>query len=273
MTRPFAEVIGDPIAQSRSPLIHKFWLERLGLDGDFIRTRVTAATLGGHLQTRRREALWRGCNVTIPHKITILDHLDEIDDGGVGAVNCVVRDGGSLRGLNTDVLGVAEALAGAGKTGPMVLVGGGGAARAAMAWLKQEEIEDVRLIVRDRDKAEALLADFALAGRVCTPDDATEAIAGAVGLINATPLGMNGFPAMPDALLDALKAMAGDGFVLDMVYSPIDTPLLRRAATIGLTPVDGLAMLIGQAKSAFQLFFGEAPPAAEDEALRALLTA
>ena len=271
MTVPYAEVIGDPIAQSRSPLIHKFWLERLGIEGDYIRTRVPAAALGEHLRARQADALWRGCNVTIPHKITVLDHLDEIDGGGVGAVNCVVPDGRGLRGLNTDVLGIAEALSMVGKAGPMVVIGGGGAARAAMAWLKQERVEDIRLIARDRNKGEALLSDFAFTGPVYAPTDAGEVLAGATGLINATPLGMKGFPAMPDTVLDALETMAGDGFVLDMVYSPIDTALLKGAASIGLTAVDGLAMLIGQAKSAFRLFFGEAPPTADDEALRALL--
>ena len=272
MTIPYAEVIGDPIAQSRSPLIHRFWLENLGLEGDFVRTQVTSGSLGDHLQRRREDSRWRGCNVTIPHKIAILDHLDRIDEGGVGAVNCVVREGSGLRGLNTDVLGIEEALAGAARGGPMVLIGAGGAARAAMAWLRHQGIRDIRVVARDEGKAEALLADFSCTGRAFTPAKACDAVADAAGMLNATPLGMRGFPAMPADLLDALNGMARDGFVLDMVYSPIDTELLKRAARLGLTAVDGLAMLIGQARSAFRLFFGEAPPAAADPALRALLT-
>jgi shikimate dehydrogenase len=272
MTSPYAEVIGDPIAQSKSPLIHRFWLERTGIDGDFVRTRVPAEALGDHLQSRRDQPGWRGCNVTIPHKIAILDHLDQVDDGGVGAVNCVIAEAGGLRGLNTDVLGIDEALSANGKAGPMVLIGGGGAARAAMAWLKQQAPEEIRVVARDLAKAEALLADFSCAGRVFSPAQGREALADAAGLLNATPLGMNEFPPMPDTLLDALGEMRPRGFVLDMVYAPIDTELLKRAAAAGLVAVDGLAMLIGQAKSAFRLFFGESPPADADAELRDLLT-
>src|SRR5207253_5298056 len=101
----FAEVIGDPIAQSKSPVIHRYWLDRLGIEGDYVRTRVAADELAGFLARRRSDPEWRGCNVTIPHKETIIPLLDRLDPSAeaIGAVNCVVPEGGALVGYNTDI--------------------------------------------------------------------------------------------------------------------------------------------------------------------------
>jgi shikimate dehydrogenase len=272
MSLPYAEVIGDPIGHSKSPRIHGFWLEKLGIEGDYRATRVEAADLGDYLASRRQDPAWRGCNVTIPHKISVMEHLEEIESVEVGAVNCIVPDGNRLRGLNTDVRGLSAALEGCDADGPVVLIGAGGAARAALAWMKSAGVSEMRVLAREPSKGEALLQDFDCKGRVFGFDDAGRALAGAAGLLNGTPLGMNGFDPMPPVLLEALDTIQPGGFVLDMVYAPVETELLKRARSEGLEALDGLAMLIGQAKSAFHLFFGALPPADDDAELRAILT-
>lgn len=272
MAIPYAEVIGDPIAHSKSPRIHNFWLESLGLTGDYRATRVAASDLPTYLASRRQDADWRGCNVTIPHKISVMEHMDLVDSAEVGAVNCVVPDGDRLRGLNTDVLGIGDALEGCGTKGPVALIGAGGAARAALAWMKASNVAEMRVIARDPSKARALLDDFGCSGHVFGFEEAGTALADAVGLLNGTPLGMDGFGPMPSDLLGGLESMRSNGFVLDMVYAPVETDLLKRAAQADLKTIDGLAMLIGQARSAFHLFFGAFPPAESDAELRTILT-
>src|SRR5437660_4690536 len=135
----FAEVIGDPVAQSKSPLIHKYWLDRLRSAGDYVRTRVPTDELASFLNLRRSDANWRGCNVTIPHKQAIVPLLDRLDPGAqaIGAVNCVVPEGDALVGYNTDVEGVAAALdSTALENRAAVVIGAGGGARAVLAYLK-----------------------------------------------------------------------------------------------------------------------------------------
>lgn len=272
MAISYAEVIGDPIAHSKSPLIHGFWLDRLGLPGSYRATRVEPSGLADYLASRREDPDWRGCNVTIPHKIAALQHLDRIDSAEIGAVNCIVREGDRLRGLNTDVLGIAAALEGCDVRGPVILIGAGGAARAALAWMKAAGVPEIRVLAREPSRGRALLEDFGCSGRSHGFEEAKEALADAAGLLNGTPLGMNGFDPMPETVLDALPTLRQGAFVLDMVYAPVDTALLDSARAARLTAVDGLAMLIGQAKSAFHLFFGALPPADGDDALRAMLT-
>lgn len=272
MNVPYAEVIGDPIAQSKSPVIHLFWLEKLGLEGDYRRAHVKAAELEAYLTGRRQDPHWRGCNVTIPHKQTILRLLDEIDDQGIGAVNCVVPRGGKLVGLNTDAAGVAEALGQIDSGAPVALVGAGGAARAGLAALKSYGVPQIRVVARQTAAAAALLEEFGISGAAFSFGDAREALAGCGGVINASPLGMNGYPDMPDAVLTGLPSLRANAFVLDMVYAPLRTAFLGRAEVVGLRAVDGLAMLIGQAAQAFRLFFGADAPREHDAELRALLT-
>jgi len=272
MSRPYAEVIGDPIVHSKSPRIHNFWLDRLGLAGRYCATRVAASELGHFLADRRGDPDWRGCNVTIPHKIAAMAHLDAVEGAEIGAVNCIIPEGGRLRGLNTDVLGLAEALSGCAVGGPVVLVGAGGAARAALAWMRSTGVTDIRVVARESGKAERLLADFGAEGRIFGFDEAEVALTDAVGLLNGTPLGMNGFDPMPDSILTGLTRLERSSFVLDMVYAPVETGLLKAANQLGLRSIDGLLMLIGQAKAAFNLFYGRQPPADADVALRTILT-
>jgi len=242
----YAEVIGNPIAHSKSPAIHRFWLKKLGLDGDYKATLVTE--LDAYFESRRGDPDWRGCNVTAPHKEAVIPLLDEASP--IGAVNCIVREGGRLLGLNTDVEGIVEAVAGAARA-KVVLIGAGGAAKAARAALADAG-EIVSITRQNIEK--------------------TELISGATLIINATPLGMAHAGPMPAKLLAALSSAAPGATVLDMVYEPLETPLLQAARAAGLRTVDGLAMLIGQARRAFRLFFGAEPPAEHDAELRLLLS-
>ena len=269
MTLPYAEVIGDPIAQSKSPLIHGFWLEKLGLEADYRACHVTAGELGDYFARRRKDAQWRGCNITLPHKLAALDHVS--DPGGVrasiGAINTVARDGeGALFGTNTDAAGFLGPILDLPLEGaPVILVGSGGAANAILFALAQVGAGPVTILARNPLKAAALLSRFGLKGEAKSID---AALPSAQLLVNASPLGMRG---QPPLALD-LAPLPDDAVVYDIVYAPLETGLLRAARARGLETVDGLEMLIGQAALAFELFFGQAPPEGQDEELRALLT-
>jgi shikimate dehydrogenase len=152
-----------------------------------------------------------------------------------------------------------------------VLIGTGGAARAGLAALKSCGASQLRLIARNKESAEALLDDFPVRGAAFAFEDAEDAIGGCAGIVNATPLGMDGYPAMPDLVLQALEKAGPKGFALDMVYAPLRTRFLARAEEAGLATIDGLAMLIGQAAEAFCYFYGADAPRQHDPELRELL--
>lgn len=281
---PYAEVIGDPIAQSKSPAIHTYWLDRLGLDAAYRARHVAAGELAGYLAARRSDADWRGCNVTMPHKQAVMPLLDRLDPlaARVGAVNTIVRGAdGTLSGHNTDVAGFLEPLR------PLLdrphlfrmarVLGTGGAARAIVVALAAENFVVV-LAGRDPAKARALLDELTppgehhaidLAHFADLTDFAFDDRAGCLDLIvNASPLGMAGQPALA---FDFSHAPPGS-VVYDIVTDPLDTPLLQAARAAGFRTIDGLAMLIGQAAAAFGHFFGRPPPRDEGDAqLRALL--
>ena len=274
MSLPFAEVIGDPVAQSKSPLIHKHWLQVLGIEGDYLRTRVETGSLSAFLTDRRTDPNWRGCNVTVPHKETIVPQLDVLDAsaGTVGAVNCVVPRDGRLFGFNTDVDGIAAALdATEVEGGQVILIGAGGAARAAVAYLAGRNVASITILARDPNKAESLrqLAPQSTFQFLEMADDRAPSVPAAI--INASPLGMVGCPAMPERLLSLIADRASGATVFDMVYNPLETPFLLAGRHAGGRAVDGLTMLIGQAAKAFELFFGLAAPP-PDQRLRNLLT-
>lgn len=270
MTRPYAEVIGDPITHSKSPLIHRFWLGKRGIDADYRATRVAADDLGTFLRKRAADPAWRGCNVTLPHKVTTLDHV--ADPGGVrdgiGAANTVFRgeDGGAIV-TNTDAAGFYAPLADVDLRGrEVIVVGAGGAARAVLFALARMGTGRVTLLNRTPLKGAALLARFGLKGQAL-PLDAR--LPRAALLVNASSLGMEGQPALD---LD-LAPLADDAIVYDIVYAPLVTPLLAAAEARGLETIDGLEMLVGQAAAAFELFFGVPAPRDHDAQLRAALLA
>ncbi|MDB5689480.1 MAG: shikimate 5-dehydrogenase [Sphingomonas bacterium] len=280
---PFAEVIGDPIAHSKSPLIHGFWLERLGLAGVYRATHVLPEDLGTYIAARRGDPAWRGCNVTLPHKQAVMPYLDRVDEtaAAIGAVNTVVRAGDELVGYNSDAPGFLEPLR------PILarqhlfrlarIIGSGGAARAVAHALWGVGFTLVA-IARDPAKAEALVAPFD-PGHVHVGDlmelarptgFAFDDRAGILDLVvNATSLGMVG-----KAPLEIDWSHVPPGAVIyDLVYAPLDTPLLVEARARGHRAIDGLDMLIGQAAVAFEKFYGVRAPRDQDAALRALLVA
>jgi shikimate dehydrogenase len=267
----YAEVIGDPIAQSKSPIIHKHWLSQLAIEGNYQRTRVATDELATFLDRRRSDPDWRGCNVTIPHKETIIPLLDRLDPDAksIGAVNCVVPEGGALVGHNTDIDGVAAALQSTPLAGrKAALIGAGGGARATIAFLRREGTGRIALVVRNPARAEALrsLVD----GYILPFDQADVAFGGAAAIVNASPLGMAGADPMPQALLQAVSDHACGATLFDMVTTPAETDFLTVGQSAGAKCVDGLNMLVGQAARAFELFFGHrAPP--PDAQLRDLL--
>ena len=280
----FAEVIGDPIAQSKSPAIHNYWLGKLGLEAEYRACHVTADGLAEYLAERRDDPAWRGCNVTMPHKQAIVPLLDRLEIGAelVGAVNTVTRRrNGMLIGSNTDGAGFLEPLR------PVLakehlfrmarVLGTGGAARAIVAALAEHGIVVV-LAGRDPARARALLDSIDPDGEhhavdlahFADPTDFTfDDRKGCFDLIvNASPLGMRGQPPLE---FDFSHAPPGS-LVYDIVTHPVDTDFLKAARAAGFRTIDGLAMLIGQAAVAFEKFFSVPPPRDDGDAeLRRIL--
>lgn len=267
---PFAEVIGDPIAQSKSPLIHGFWLKKLGMAGSYRRCHVKPDELADYVARRRDDADWCGCNITIPHKIDVLDHVS--DPGGVkgsiGAANTIARDdSGALFATNTDAGGFFAPLAGVDLAGkPVVLIGAGGAARAVLFALSKMDVGPVTLLNRNVLKGSMLLAAFGLKGKALPLGSI---LPSAALLVNTSALGMTG----QSPLTIDLSPLPAEAVVYDIVYAPLITDLIVQAEDRGLATIDGLEMLVGQAALAFELLFGAAPPREHDEELREILLA
>ncbi|CAN5364769.1 shikimate dehydrogenase [soil metagenome] len=266
----YAEVIGDPIGHSKSPLIHGFWIEALGLDARYERRHVLPGDLAGYFAERRGDRDWRGCNITIPHKQAALDHVG--DPGGVrqsiGAINTVLHQpDATLIGTNTDAAGFYAPITDRDLAGkPVAVIGAGGAARAVLFALSRAGVGPVTLLNRNVLKGAALLAAFGLKGKALPLGSA---LPPAALVVNTSALGMVG---QPPLTID-LSPLPDDAIVYDIVYAPIETELLAQADARGLETIDGLEMLVGQAAVAFELFFGAAPPRERDEDLRALLLA
>ncbi|HEX8642237.1 MAG TPA: shikimate dehydrogenase [Allosphingosinicella sp.] len=265
---PYAEVIGDPIDHSKSPLIHEFWLEKLGLIAEYRAVRVEAAGLASYLASRCSDPFWRGCSVTAPLKEAAAAEV--ADPTGVcrrlGACNAVFRSPlGCGIGANTDLLGVAEVLTAAeASLNRVCVVGTGGAARAVLECLRVRGAGEAVLLARQPDRARA----EAKGAKVYALADAAAAMAGASCAINASPLGMDLMPAMPQPLLEALSRTDAGAAVIDLVYAPLETEWLRRGRELGRRTANGLTALVGQAAPAFELFFGAPAPREHDRELR-----
>jgi|TARA_R100000501_G_scaffold13151_4_gene24115 shikimate dehydrogenase len=272
MNRPYAEVIGDPIAHSKSPLMHQFWLRQLGIDADYRATHVPTADLPAYFTDRRRDPAWRGCNVTVPHKSAVLEYIDGStgDVGAIGAANTLAKsqsdtDGG-ITGHNTDAEGFMRPLQHVDLTGKNVgVIGAGGAARAVLYALGKCRPAGITVYNRTPERAKRIIDDLGIDARTAT----LEALCPDVDLlVNTSTLGMAGAPPLG---ID-LSSMPRDGIVYDIVYAPLETALLAQARERGLRAIDGLGMLIGQAMAAFRIFFHSEPPSGKEDELRALLT-
>jgi shikimate dehydrogenase len=269
-----AGVMGWPIAHSRSPKIHNYWFARYGVEGAYVPLPVEP----GKLETALRAlpALgFSGCNLTIPHKEAALAFLDSVDPAAqrIGAVNCVVVDkAGALIGRNYDGFGfVASLQEGAphwrGEAGPCVVIGAGGGARAIVSGLIDAGAREIRLLNRTRARADRLAQDFGAPVAAYDWEERHDALAGAALLVNATSQGMVG----QEPLDLSLAALPASAVVADIVYAPLETPLLAAARARGATPVDGLGMLLHQARPAFRDWTGVAPEVTPE--LRALIEA
>lgn len=274
MLEPYADLIGDPVAHSLSPAIHGHWLKALGLAGSYRAVRCPPETLGAYFGSRQPDPLWRGCNVTMPLKEKAAARLDWLEGGAArsGAVNCVVPRDGRLEGYNTDIdalLCAMEAIDIEGKRA--IVLGSGGAARAALVALGQRNADRV-VLARDPGKRLTLRA---LGSDIqCAPLTAIrEALEDAVLIINATPLGMAGAEEMPLFMLERLQEASSAPLAIDLVYRPVETEFLAAARAAGMHTIDGLTLLIGQARRAFELFFEVAPPPGDDDLRTALLRA
>jgi shikimate dehydrogenase len=257
-----AGLIGWPVAQSRSPMLHGYWLRKYAIQGAYLPLPVAPGRLGVAL--RGLSALgFAGCNITIPHKQEAVRLVDRVDAVGrrMGAINLVVVEAdGSLSGYNKDGYGFIENLRDGdpgwrGDRGPAVVLGAGGGARSVVASLLDEGAPEILLAIRTAARAMAIAAEFGAPVRALDWAERHAALAGAALLVNTTNQGMLGQPPL-DLALDALP---GTALVCDIVYNPLDTPLLLAARRRGNPVVNGLGMLLHQARPAFEAWFGVAP--------------
>ena len=275
-----AGVMGWPVAHSLSPVLHGHWLDRYGVNGSYAAIPVEPGNLPAALGGLAEKG-FRGVNLTVPHKEAALDCVDSIDDTArrIGAVNTIlVGDDGALSATNTDAYGLIENIrAGAAAAldsrfggRPAVILGAGGAARAAVVGLADAGVAEIRVVNRTVARAEALarlLGDTGARFAALGWGGAAAALTDAGLLINTSTLGMAG---QPPLALD-LSALPADAVVNDIVYAPLETDLLAAARARGNPAIDGLGMLLHQARAGFRAWFGTDPEVDED--LRAAVLA
>lgn len=270
---PLAAVIGSPISHSRSPALHTHWLKRYGIRGYYIPMDISQNDLSDVIRMMPKMG-FVGANVTIPHKETVLRLADLVTDRAalIGAANTLIfREDGKIHADNTDGYGFVENLRSGApdwkpKSGPAAVFGAGGACRAVLASLIDIGVTEIRLSNRTRARADALREEFGAKIKVVDWVKAGNMLDGAVTVVNSSSLGMVGKPEMR-VPLDGLSPNA---VVTDLVYTPLETRLLKHAKSIGCTTVDGLGMLIYQAAPAFERWFGQRPEV-DDETRRVVL--
>ena len=267
-----AGVFGWPVEHSKSPRLHGHWLKRYGVDGAYV--HLPAEPDAFKTEVRRLAAAgWRGANVTIPHKEAALALADRMSDRAraIGAANTLIFENGEIAADNTDGYGFIENLRAGAPTWrpdrPAAILGAGGASRAIIWSLIEAGAPAIRLSNRTRARAEALSDEFGPKVSVIEWDNRADALADAGLIVNTTSLGMKGQP----PLELEFNAAPDDAVATDIVYTPLITPFLEQAEARGLTIVDGLGMLLHQARPGFEAWFGAAPEV--DEELRALMLA
>ncbi|TCP40291.1 shikimate dehydrogenase [Rhodovulum marinum] len=269
---PLAGVIGSPVAHSKSPMLHRHWLERYGIRGFYIPMDVSQTDLKEVLAALPKMG-FVGVNVTIPHKETILGLADLVSDRAalIGAANTLIfRADGKVHADNTDGIGFIENLRQGAPgweptSGPAAVLGAGGAARAVVTALAEQGVREIRVSNRTRSRAEALRAEFGPKIVVHDWVQAANMLDGAATVVNTTSLGMVG----KSEFRVPLDALSPGTVVSDLVYTPLETTFLREARARGCIAVDGLGMLLHQAAPGFERWFGRRPDV--DEAARAVV--
>ncbi|SON58191.1 Shikimate dehydrogenase [Hartmannibacter diazotrophicus] len=261
-THPRAGVIGWPVAHSRSPIIHRSWLDAYGIDGSYDLIPVPPQEIASFL-ANFADSGFVGANVTLPHKEAAFAAVGERCDPAaraLGAVNTIWLEDGLLYGANTDVTGFLANLDTSAPgwdrdAGPALVLGAGGAARAIVHGLASRGFAPIHVVNRTEEKAEAVAAQFPGVARAAAWSNIALLVPTARIIVNTTSLGMKG---QPDLVIDLSRARP-DAVVSDTVYVPLETPLLREARRNGLVAVDGLGMLLHQAVPGFARWFGVTP--------------
>jgi shikimate dehydrogenase len=276
MTHPdrfyLAGVMGMPIMHSRSPMLHNYWFKQQGMAGSYVPLAIQPTGLATALRALHPLG-FSGCNLTIPHKQEAMKIVDEVNDAArqIGAISCVtVRADSSLLGSNNDAFGFIRNIQQAqpqwrADAGPIVVIGAGGGSRAVCYGLMQEGAREIRLVNRSDARAQQLADDFGVPLQAYPWAQRHDVLAGAALVVNTTSQGMVGQTPL-DIHLDALPLSA---LVTDIVYSPLETPLLAAARLRGNVIVDGLGMLLHQGPPAWKSWFGLEPKVTPE--LRALV--
>jgi len=261
-----AGVVGAPVGQSLSPVVHNGWLAACGIDGVYVPFGLHPDRFEAFVEGLRGGGV-SGLNVTIPFKARALALADVADDAAqaAGAANLLLfRPDGTVEARNTDGLGLLAAFHDQAtevdfRTASVVILGAGGAARGALGALLAAGVGKITILNRTEVRAQALAELFGPRVKAAPLDEAGVVFEAAHIVINASAAGLEG----ADAPLLPLDRLPEGAVVMDMVYKPLRTPLLRQAESLGFTTVDGLAMLIGQARPSFEAFFGQPPPAGD----------
>ena len=257
-----AGIMGWPVAHSRSPFIHNYWLEKYRLTGAYVQLPVAPGKLDQAIPGLAALG-FRGCNITLPHKVDAISFIDEIDANAkrMGAINTiVVQADASLKGFNNDGYGYIQSLLDAqpgwrADAGPVTVLGAGGAARAVVLSLADRGAKEIRLLNRTFETAQTLAAEFGAPVKAIPWSERHVALNDVALLVNTTSQGMHGHPALD---LD-LGALPPSALVSDVIYVPLETPLLAAARQRGNATVNGLGMLLNQARPAFHAWFGVMP--------------
>lgn len=270
-----AGVIGYPIAHSRSPAVHGYWIRQLGLPAFYVPIEVTRVDFPDVLRSLVKMG-FRGVNITVPHKETALQRSDSVSDQAalIGAVNTLtISSKGKIHGDNTDAYGFLQNLRSAkpswsAKDGPILVLGAGGSARGVIFALISDGAEEIHIVNRTRERAERLKSDFGY--RVTTHDYASisNLVPNVGTIINTTSLGMENKP----SLTFPYEQLIAGTVVTDLVYAPLNTMFLQEAQAQGCVTVDGLGMLLHQAAASFYHWFGT-QPAVDANVRRAALRA
>lgn len=266
-TPALAAVIGWPISHSRSPMLHGYWLRKYGIAGHYIPIGLRAQDFEAGIRSLPKLG-FRGANITIPYKETVLHMANSVSDRAalIGAANTITfRGDGEIHADNTDGYGFIENLRQAQpdwdpRSGPALVLGAGGASKAVVSSLLSAGVPELRIANRTRQRSQNLADTYGAKVTVVDWNAASQAVEGAMTIVNTTSLGMQGQPPLNVSLAGA----PGAALVTDIVYAPLITPFLAQAQERGLRTVDGLGMLLHQAVPGFQAWFGQRPEVTED---------